>query len=221
MAEKEPTKLTLTDVPLGHVDWNMSDNNLLLVSGENKEKRTILLARMAQQVKDMGGSPVTVNMEHGSKFDVQQYSQLKRLQKTLQNVGLEAFRRKTSGMATDRTPIVVFIDDFDHMMSHYDEYSYPAKATRKLNRIQGLLESIVRWGATVNVGVVLAGRRLDATVPSLKERMRTADRIRVTEHDEMLIENGDIDLNLTLKNMDIHLIEIVEMLKNLTNSDLR
>lgn len=178
MYKNKPTRLTLVDAPRGRIDWNMSDNNMLLVTGGAGAGKTTLLTHMAQQVMAMGGDVlcadtevpwVVPNVPDGAHIGVRQYERLEdALRETIQS----------EDHGADGSPLVVFIDSFDLMMSHYDEMPFPAKTTSMLSDIQCTLAEIASDHAGT-ISVVLSCQHIPQTVVDLEERLKKAEWVRM------------------------------------------
>lgn len=198
MYKNKPTKLTLVDTPRGRIDWNLDDNNMLLVTGDAGTGKTTLLTHLAQQVMVMGGDVICADTEvpwivpdvpDAAHIGVRQYERLEdALREAIQSGDHDA----------DGSPLVVFIDSFDLMLSHYDERPFPAKTASMLDDIQCALKTLSDSN-TESVGVVLACQRVPLTGFGLDERLTTADRVRVHSQGDVCIEQGDVDLSLTIQ----------------------
>lgn len=207
MTGKEPTKLTLIDTPLGHTAWNMDDNNLLLVSSENEQETTGLLTRMAQQVRKMGGRAVCADTEHDWPTPGQGVDSVKPRQYEL----LRAYCALAHAVARVRAeqaslaypPFVIFINHFDLMMMRVNERPTPHKTAGILHDMQQQLASIMSHTG-VGVGVVLCAQKFDTGVQAatkwvFPEWLDSADRVHVDKQGHIRIEQGDVDLSLTIQ----------------------
>lgn len=202
MTRKEPTKLTLIDTPLGHTDWNMDDNNLLLVSSENEQEATGLLTRMAQQVRKMGGRAACADTEHDWPTPGQGVDSVKPRQYELLRAYCElahAIARVRAGQASAAwPPFVIFINHFDLMMMRVNEQPTPYKTAGILYDVQQQLAAIMSHTG-VGVGVVLCARKFDTGVQAFSEWLDSADRVHVDKQGHIRIEQGDVDLSLTIQ----------------------
>ena len=202
MTGKEPTKLTLIDTPLGHTAWNMDDNNLLLVSSENEQETTGLLT-----VRKMGGRAVCADTEHDWPTPGQGVDSVKPRQYEL----LRAYCALAHAVAQVRAeqaslaypPFVIFIDHFDLMMMRVNEQPTPHKTAGILHDMQQQLASIMSHTG-VGVGVVLCAQKFDTGVQAatkwvFPEWLDSADRVHVDKQGHIRIEQGDVDLSLTIQ----------------------
>lgn len=223
MTGKEPTKLTLIDTPLGHTDWNMSDNNLLLVSSENEQETTGLLTRMAQQVRKMGGRAVCADTEHDWPTPDQGVDFVKPRQYELLRAHCElahAVARVRAGQAAlAYPPFVIFINHFDLMMLRINGQPTPYKTAGILYDVQQQLAAIMSHTG-VGVGVVLCARKFDTGVQAapewaFPEWLDSADRVHVDKQGHIRIEQGDVDLSLTIQGEKTAYNQLLEALQQM------
>lgn len=207
MTKREPTKLTLIDTPLERTDWNMDDNNLLLVSSENEQETTGLLTRMAQQVREMGGRAVCADTEHDWPISDQGVDSVKTRQYELLRAYCalaHAEAQVRAGQDSLTYPLfVIFINHFDLMMIRVNEQPTPHKTAGILHDMQQQLASIMSHTG-VGVGVVLCAQKFDtgvqaATKWAFPEWLDSADRVHVDKQGHIRIEQGDVGLSLTIQ----------------------